>query len=109
MDAAADGAPVILSATATRDLGQIRAWYSQPGSGPRAKRRASAILQAMRDLERHPPIGAPSEEPGVRERVVEEHTVIYRVQNDTGVAGQGGDIEVIRIWQPGQNRGRPLP
>jgi len=100
---------VILSPTATRDLGQIRACYSQPGSGPRAKRKASAIVQALRDLERYPFIGAPSEEPSVRERVVEEHTVIYRVQNDFGAAEQAGDIEVIRIWQPGQNRGLPLP
>ncbi|WP_448190479.1 type II toxin-antitoxin system RelE/ParE family toxin [Azospirillum sp. sgz301742] len=98
---------VILSPMATRDLEQIRTWYSQPGSGPRAKRKASAIVRALRELERYPFIGSPSDEPGLRERVVEEHTVIYRIQNDADVPESAGDIVVIRIWQPGQNRPRP--
>ncbi|PWC53403.1 type II toxin-antitoxin system RelE/ParE family toxin [Azospirillum sp. TSO22-1] len=100
---------VVLSPAATRDLGQIRAWYSQPGAGPRAKRKATAIVRALRELERYPYIGTPSDEPGLHERVVEEHTIIYRVRDDMVAAEVAGDILVIRIWQPGQDRLRQPP
>lgn len=95
---------VFLSPTAARDLGLIRAWYGQPGAGPRAKDRAMRIARALRSLGEAPFLGHPGDEPGTRELVVEQPTIIYQVESDTGLLHEAGDIDVLRIWMPRQNR-----
>jgi Txe/YoeB family toxin of Txe-Axe toxin-antitoxin module len=41
---------------------------------------------------------------GTRSRLVEKHRIVYRVENDTDDNATAGDVEIIRIWRPGQNR-----
>ncbi|MBP2290391.1 type II toxin-antitoxin system RelE/ParE family toxin [Azospirillum rugosum] len=95
---------VFLSPAATRDLGIIRAWLGQPGAGPRAKERARRIARVLRSLAERPFLGHPGDEPGTRELVVEQHTIIYQVENDTGLLQEAGDVDVLRVWMPRQNR-----
>jgi plasmid stabilization system protein ParE len=95
---------ITLSPAAEEDLEAIRAWLTQPGSGPRAWSRRKAITQAIRDLVRHPcrhPIG---EHEGVRERPVEGHRILYVVAPDTGTDRTAGDVLVLRVFGPGQSR-----
>ena len=95
-----------LSPAAEEDLEAIRAWLSQPGSGPRAWARRRVIAQAVRDLAHHPcryPLG---EHEGVRERPVEGHRVLYAVVPDTGDDRTAGDVLVLRVFGPGQSRDR---
>lgn len=89
---------VFLSPAAADDLENVRLWYSQPGAGIAAKRRVLHILKAIEDLAEWPFLWPAGPEPDIRERVVEEHVLYYRVHTETG------DIEVIRIWRPGQDR-----
>jgi len=89
---------VFLSPAAADDLEGVRVWYSQPGAGSLAKRRVQHILNAMEHLAEWPFIEPVGPEPDTRERVVEDHVVFYRVDPESG------DIEVIRIWRPGQDR-----
>ena len=37
--------------------------------------------------------------------VVERHVVVYRVSPDTGEDFTSGDVEVLRVFGPGQDRG----
>jgi plasmid stabilization system protein ParE len=95
---------VILSPAAEEDLEAIRLWLGQPGSGLRVRARRRAIAQAVRDLKRHPcryPVG---DHEGVRERPVEEHRVLYSVEPDTGRDATAGDVMVLRVFGPGQDR-----
>lgn len=88
-----------------RDLGTIRAWLLQPGSGRAARRRLRAIDSGIRGLVLHPcrhPIG----EHGFRELHVAGHTILYRLLPDTGADATAGDVEVLRAFGPGQDRGR---
>ncbi len=95
-----------LSPAAENDLEAIRTWLNQPGSGPRARARRRAIAQAIRDLARHPirfPVG---DHEGVRERPVEGYRVLYRVEPDTGRNDTAGNVLVLRVFGPGQDRAR---
>jgi plasmid stabilization system protein ParE len=97
---------ITLSPAAEEDLAAVRAWFSQPGSGPRALARRRTIAQAIRDLIRHPsryPIG---DHEGVRERPVQGHRVLYAVVPDTGDDRTAGDVLVLRVFGPGQARDR---
>ena len=95
-----------LSPAAEEDLEAIRAWLSQPGSGPRAWARRRAIAQAIRDLARHPSRYPVGEHEGVRGRSVEGHRVLYAVVPDTGDDRTAGDVLVLRVFGPGQSRDR---
>ena len=97
---------VRLSVSAARDLARMREWYSQPGSGPTAKARVRRITATLRSLQRHPLLGHPDRDtPDLRLLVSEGHVIVYRVANDTGATADAGDVEIIRIWGPGQERG----
>lgn len=82
----------------------MRAWYSQPGAGPKAQARIARILDAIEDLRERPTRSAKGKAPGTRTRLVEEHRIVYRVSNDTGDDDTAGDVQIVRIWRPGQNR-----
>jgi plasmid stabilization system protein ParE len=91
--------------TALTDLGAARRWLTQPGAGPVARRRLLAILDAIDDLRAHPcrfPLGV---HPGVRERLCAGgYRVLYRIVPDTGRDETAGDVRVLRVYGPGQNR-----
>jgi hypothetical protein len=58
----------------------------------------------MRELATNPvvwPIGA---HPGVREIPVDGYRVMYEVHPDTGDAATAGDVRILRIFGPGQDR-----
>jgi plasmid stabilization system protein ParE len=52
---------------AIEDLKAIRGWLTQPGSGPRARRRLAAIRTAIKRLRQNPCLFSVGEYPGVRE------------------------------------------
>ena len=95
------------SDNARRDIAQMRAWFSQAGAGPRAKERARKITGAIRDLRQCPASRRVCDAPGTRQFVVEGYTIVYRVAPDTGDNRTSGDVLVLRVYGPGQNRPRP--
>lgn len=91
--------------TALADLRAARRWLTQPGAGSAARRRLLAILDAIDDLRAHPcrfPVGM---HPGVRERLCGGgYQVFYQVHPDTGSNQTAGDVRVLRVYGPGQDR-----
>jgi len=95
---------VVLSPAAAEDLARVKEWYSQPGAGERARAKVQHILAAIRGLRERPTSFARGRVPGTRSLLVEEHRIVYRVENDTGDNETAGDVEIVRIWIPGRNR-----
>jgi plasmid stabilization system protein ParE len=95
----------ILSYTlaARLDLEAAFEWLSQPGSGRRAQRRIQHIAAAIDRLVEHP-CRHPRSRHGRREFTVEGHRVVYRVTPDTGRDATGGDVTVLRVFGPGEDR-----
>lgn len=96
-----------IAAAAVRDLDAARRWLTQPGAGERAARRLLALASAVQDLQEHPcrwPVG---ERAGLRERPVEGYRILYVVTPDTGGDATAGDVTVLRIFGPGQERTDP--
>ena len=85
----------------------MRSYLAQPGSGPAAKARIEAITAAIRGLADFPLAWPKGEVPGTRERVVADHVIVFEVDNDIGGTGVAGDVTVLRVLGPGQNRRRP--
>jgi plasmid stabilization system protein ParE len=90
---------------AIEDLTAARHWLTQPGSGPRARRTLAAIRADIRRLRQHPcqwPVG---EHPDVRELpCAGGYRVLYEVSPDTGRNDTAGDVLVLRVYGPGQDR-----
>ena len=95
---------VRLSDQAALDLEAIYRWQTQPGAGTAALRRLKSIAAALRRLRRTPCLYAKGEKPGTREASVEGHRVVYRVDPDTGHNATAGDVLVLRVFGPGQDR-----
>ena len=96
---------VIIGSQAALDLEGIRRWQFQPGSGLAARRRVRRILAAIEGLADHPS-RHPRGDHGRREFTVEKHRVVYRVTSDTGRDSSAGDVVVLRVFGPGQDRRR---
>ncbi len=97
---------VFLSPSAARDLDRIREWYGQPGAGEAARARVKGILDALQNLRNHPHLGVRYDEggTGARALVVRDHVIVYRILGDADGTGGPGDIQVGRIYGPGQSR-----
>jgi plasmid stabilization system protein ParE len=93
---------VWLSDQATRDLVRVRAWYTQPGSGERARNRLRAIAAAIRELANDPLMWPVGQKPGERWRIVERHTIVYEIEHNPSDPENPGDIVVLHIFGPGQ-------
>ena len=89
---------------AADDLAAMRRWYSQPGAGAAAKRRAQAIVDAIERLRDMPCLPARGRRPGTREFTAQGHRIIYRVDPDTDSNTTAGDVLVLRVFGPGQDR-----
>lgn len=90
---------------ALSDLASINGWLTQPGSGPAARRRLVTIRAAIRRLRLHPCLHPPGQHPGVRELPCDGgYRALYRVTPDTGLSETSGDILVLRVFGPGQDR-----
>lgn len=92
---------------ALADLDAVARWLTQPGAGPAARRRLAAIWAAIERLREHPclyPVGA---YPGVRELPCDGgYRALYRVIPDTGRDETAGEVQVLRVFGPGQSRAR---
>ncbi len=90
---------------ALADLEAAEGWLTQPGSGPAAWAKLDAILSAIEGLRDHPcrwPLGRHS---GVRERLCAGGwRAFYEVDPDTGRDDTAGDVRVLRVYPPGQDR-----
>ena len=95
---------LLYSRLAADDLAEIRLWHPQPGAGDAARRRLQAILAALANLPTTPCRYRRSDYPGTRRMTVEHHVVIYRVDPDTGDNETAGDVQVLRVFGPGQQQ-----
>ena len=92
---------------ALADLAAIRGWLTQPGSGAVARRKLVAIRASIRKLRDHPCLYATGDQPGVRELPCDGGCrALYRVHPDTGRNDTAGDVRVLRVFGPGQDRER---
>jgi hypothetical protein len=82
----------------------MRSWMNQSGAGQRAKDRARKTAKAVRELRNESVQWPKGEQPGTRQRVAEEYTIIYSVDPDTNDQVTAGDVYVLRIYGPGQSR-----
>lgn len=94
---------VIIGSQAAIDLEGVRRWQFQLGSGLAARRRVLRILAAIEGLADHP-CRHPGGDHGRREFTVERYRVVYRVTPDTGRDSTAGDVVVLRVFGPGQDR-----
>lgn len=70
-------------------------------------RRLKAIRDAIRDLKQHPCRHPPGQYAGVRELPCDSgYRVLYRMVPDTGRDETAGDVQVLRVFGPGQRRDR---
>lgn len=87
---------VVISRSARADLNDARRWLLQPGSGAQGRARWIALRDAPGALVELPYKGAPApEQPRLRQLVVSEYRVIYRVQPDTGHSGTAGNTRIL--------------
>jgi plasmid stabilization system protein ParE len=90
---------------ALADLDAARRWLTQPGSGPVARRRLAAIGAAIEGLLDHPCLHPAGQHRGVRELpCAGGYRVLYRIIPDTGRDETAGDVQVLRMFGPGQDR-----
>ena len=97
---------LIYAPEALADLEEATIWLTQPGSGPRAWRRLAAIRDSIERLSVHPcrwPVG---QHAGVRELPCESgYRALYEIVPDTGRDETAGDVIVLRVYGPAQDRG----
>jgi plasmid stabilization system protein ParE len=92
---------------AIADLVAIRDWLTQPGSGLAARRRLTAIRSAIRRLKQSSCLWPAGEHLGTRELPCDAgYRAMYEVNPDTGSNATAGDILVLRVFGPGQDRRR---
>lgn len=89
---------------AIADLAEIQRWQTQPGSGAASIRRLKLIRSAIQRLKRGPCLYPFGDYPGVREMPCQGHRVIYVATPDTGINKTAGDVLVLRVFGPGQDR-----
>jgi len=98
---------LIYAPEALADLEEIAHWLTQPGSGPRAWRRLAAIRDSIERLREHPCLWSIGQHPGVRELpCAGGYRALYEVIPDTGRDETAGDVTVLRVYGPGQDRSR---
>lgn len=95
---------VTISPEAAADLIAARRWLLQPGSGQVARRRLRNIRSSIRALKQAPCLWAIGDHPDIREIPVEGYRVLYMVEPDTGSNDTSGDVIVLRMFGPWQER-----
>jgi len=93
-----------LARQAIEDLTAVRRWQTQPGAGDAGAARVKRIRAAIRRLKAHPCLHPEGERIGTRELSCERHRIVYRVDPDTGHDATTGDVQVLRVFGPGQAR-----
>jgi len=96
---------LIFAPRARDDINDASRWLTQPGSGPAAWAKLDAILSAIEGLRDHPCRWPAGRHQGVRERLCAGgYRVFYRVGPDTGRDETAGDVRMLRVYGPGQDR-----
>jgi plasmid stabilization system protein ParE len=96
---------LIYASEALADIDAAAVWLTQPGSGQRARRTLAAIRAAIRRLREHPCLWPIGDHPGVRELpCAGGYRALYRVHPDTSRNDTAGDVRVLRVFGPGQDR-----
>lgn len=86
---------------ARREVSQARTWLTQSGSGVRGRARYAALVRAIQDLRTAPTRWPTGDIDGVRERSIEGHRILYRVDETAR------HVTVLRVFGPFQDRSRP--
>ena len=86
---------------ALSDLDTIGRWLTQPGAGLVARRKLAAMRAAIERLSLYPCTYLLGSHPGVREL---PRPGGYRVSPDTRSNETAGDVRVLRVYGPGQDR-----
>ncbi|WP_372706757.1 type II toxin-antitoxin system RelE/ParE family toxin [Brevundimonas sp.] len=89
---------VFFTARARRDLNAIRKWLLQPGSGLKAQLRIARISRALAELQFRPDRWPANTAPGTRQRLIEGHTIIYKID------AEAMEVTVMRVFGPCQDR-----
>ena len=89
---------VIFTARARVDLLAVRRWLYQPGSGLKARLRSARITRAIVELQFTPFRWPEGQTSSVRERPVEGHRILYRIDD------LNRTISIIRVFSPFQDR-----
>lgn len=95
---------IILSRDAALDIEDARRWLRQPGSGRRAAERLHHIRTTIHELRQSPVLWPVGDHPGVREASAGGYRILYEVEPDTGDNLTAGDVMVLRVFGPGQDR-----
>lgn len=96
---------LIYAPRARDDLDAVRRWLTQSGSGPIARRKLAAIRTEIRRLLQTPCLWPVGQHPGVRELPsAGGYRTLYEVVPDTGDNDSAGEVRVLRVYGPGQNR-----
>ena len=97
--------PYLRPGSARRPCGCARGRLTQPGSGPAARRKLAAIRADIRRLQQEPCLWPAGDHPGVRELpAAGGYRVFYKIEPDTGRDDTAGDVRVLRVYGPGQDR-----
>ena len=90
---------------AIADLDAIRGWLTQPGAGPAARQRLLRVWALIERLIEYPCLWPAGQHPGVRELPCDGgYRALYEVTPDTGHNETAGDVRVLRVFGPGQDR-----
>ena len=93
-----------VSEAASIDLEQMREWLTQSGAGGRAATRLKSILDALERLAEAPHLWPAGDVPGTQECKLGGYVVVYRA-NCAGPGRTGAtEVEVLRVFGPGQLR-----
>ena len=93
--------------TARDDLDAIWRWQTQSGAGRAALRRVRAIRDKIERLRDNPCLYPVGDHSGVRELPCDDgYRVLYEVDPDSGRNDTAGGVRVLRVFGPGQDRGR---
>lgn len=96
---------LIFAPRARDDLDATRRWLTQLGSGPVARRKLMAIWTAIEGLRDHPCLWPVGPHRGVRVLPCDGgYRALYEVIPDTGHNETAGDVVVLRVYGPGQDR-----
>lgn len=90
---------------AIADLDAIRGWLTQPGAGPAARKRLLWVWVSIERLIDYPCLWPAGQHSGVRELPCDGgYRALYEVAPDTGHNETAGDVRVLRVFGPGQDR-----
>lgn len=79
-------------------------FFAYGGQTPQALRRFQDLIEAIEALATAPvTFRTSSKFTGVRERVVSDCTIYFRVLPDTGESATAGDVRILHVRLPGQD------